>query len=375
MAFKRHDQQSGGGGFKRNTQQEPSILDRVVGSLNETGRNTREAVTDRPLQSAQDLVRTGGSNISFGLTDRLNSLINNVPIEEQVAKTDAADTRLGSWDDATNIASMALMPSMAAAKYGGKAVDAAGKWGPRLWNAGKSALGFGSEGAVQGGVQASLQGRGKDDILAAMVGGGVGGSGGSVLGDVASGISNKMFYGSPIQDLPSFKKPMDLVNAGTEAKLNTREGKDTFRRANIMKDFLRAETKGPAGFQKMDEDIQKRGPQSMKLPFEFEESVSKLAQPKGGWKQSAANALDFGGGWGKLAASKLLGGAPVAGAAGLRLADDLGGKLDKKTLMKAKSLLLQGTTRGVNPDMTPEMRDELRNYLAKMSMGAARTNQ
>jgi hypothetical protein len=136
-----------------------------------------------------------------------------------------------------------------------------------------------------------------------------------------------------------------------------------------------AETKGPGAFNELSGRLEDAG-RNPKFPREVYEGISKLGTPNlSPIRRGLANVMDFGGGWGKLAATKLSGGVLPLGAAALKTSADLSGNLDKKTLKKLKQDLLRGSVSGENPYMTPEMKEQLRGYLAKMATGGPRTSQ
>lgn len=308
-----------------------------------------------PGQSIPDLARSMGNFTSLGATDRLRSGLYGTDIADEVRQTDEASSRLGSIDEAANLGTAFLQPS------------AASKYLPAGTGMVKSALAHGAEQAGMAGTQAAMEGK---DILPAMGVGGAFGAGGSVLADATGSVAN--IFSKKAN--PQFKDEADLFAKEKITPKNTRLGKDMARRAQLAEQFRLAETKGMKGLGAMSEEIEAAGRQPG-IPREFYEGVSKMgnqgnksAMKKAGW----GNILRGGGGWGTLGAlAPTLGLGPMVGA-GFDMASKLAGDVNPKMRKQVMDQLLQGSGGAANPNMTPEMVNELRNYLAKMGGAKAR---
>lgn len=333
-------------------------------SLDNWGRALAESPEGKsvmnPSQSIPDLARSMGNFVSLGGTDRLRSMMYGTPIEEEVRQTDEGSKRLGSIDEAANLGTALLQPS------------AAGKYLPAGTGMVKSALAHGAEQAGMSGVNAAMEGR---DILPAMGVGGTFGAGGSVAADAAGSVAN--IFSKKAK--PQYINDDALQEAAKAAslKLNTKAGQkagdDVISRNALVDQVRLAETKGPGAFGELSDRLEGAG-RNPKFPREVYEGISKLATPgMSPITRGIANALDFGGGWGKLWSAKLTGGAAPLASALLKTSADLRGSLDTKTLRAVKAKLLEGSGQPGSPAMTPEMKEELRSYLAKMGGGAART--
>jgi hypothetical protein len=204
--------------------------------------------------------------------------------------------------------------------------------------------------------------------------GGAFGGGGSIAADAVGSVAN-IFGGKKAQ--PQFASEDALQDASKQFNLNTKSGQkkgnETVTRNALMDQVRLAETKGPGAFNELSDRLEGAG-RDPRFPREVYEGISKLGTASTSpIKRGIANVLDFGGGWGKLASSKLSAGVLPLAAAGFKTAADLGGNLDKKTLAAVKAKLLEGSGTPGSPAMSPAMKEELRNYLAKMGGGAART--
>ena len=312
-----------------------------------------------PGQSIPDLARSMGNFTSLGATDRLRSMMYGTNVADEVAQTQQGSERLGSIDEAANLGTAFVQPSMAA-----KALPA---------GAGmvRSALTHGAEQAGLSGAQAAFEGR---DVLPAMGVGGAFGGGGSIAADSVGSVAN--IFSKKAK--PQYINDDALQDAAKTAsqKLNTKAGRkagdDVISRNALMDQVRLAETKGPQAFGQLSERLEGAG-RDPRFPREVYEGISKLGTASTSpIRRGIANVLDFGGGFGKLAATMKTGGVAPLASAILKTSADLGGNLDSKTLAKVKAQLLQGSGTPGNPAMTPEMREELRNYLAKMGGGAAR---
>ena len=336
-----------------------SLMDRMLGSMAETGKNVRESVMN-PGQSIPDLLRSSSDFVSFGLTDRLRSALKGTDLEEERAKTRAADTRLGSIDDAFNLGTAFLQPSAAARSTGGVV---------------KNALAYGAEGAGLAGLDALGHG---EDPGKAMLAGGAGGAGGSLAADTIGGASRMFDQTTP----PQFDSAEALEAAAKKKKsgkgFQSHYGPDVVVRDDLVSQLNTAATKGKKGVQDLSAAIEGYG-RDPAIPRKVYDEISRLghAPNKGSvLRRGAANLMDFGGGFmGKILAAKVSGGALPIASTVLKTVDDLSSEINPKQLAKVKTMLLQGAGGKTNPAMTPEMKNELRHYLAKMTTTGARDRQ
>lgn len=350
--------------------------------LRDTGRNTIEAVRDRPLETLDTLARSGTNFVTLGLADKFSAGMDKLtgrddrPYADVVADTQKTsaerDARAGSWDDALNVGAALYNPYSAAAKYApAEAATTAGK----ALNVGKRAAVNATEQAGLSGAQSVIHGDSPEDVLKSMAAGGTFGAGGSIGADATGSVMN-VFRKKGGQ--PQYASEDALQKEAQAANLNTKKGQkagdDAITRNALMDQVRLAETRGPGAFGQLSERLEGAG-RDPKFPREVYEGISKLGTPnQSPIKRGIANIMDFGGGLGKLGAMKV---SPLlpGGAAVLKTMADLGGKLDKKTLAKVKQDLLRGSVSGENPYMTPEMKEQLRGYLAKMATGGPRTSQ
>src|SRR5215831_12157478 len=93
---------------------QPGFFSDPLGSMSRTGAHVRDAIM-HPIQSVEDLARTSSNFVTFGGRDRLAPYLGSGrSYEDERAKTARASTRLGSIDEATNMATAAAVPSVAA---------------------------------------------------------------------------------------------------------------------------------------------------------------------------------------------------------------------------------------------------------------------
>jgi len=116
------------------------------------------------------LLRTASNFVTFGLRDRVAPYLGSGrTYEQERQQTAAADARLGTWDDAANLGMAMLQPS------------ATESYLPQGAGYIKSALGYGTEGALQGATQAAIQG---DNTWTGAGKGFAGGAAGATVGNV-----------------------------------------------------------------------------------------------------------------------------------------------------------------------------------------------
>jgi hypothetical protein len=344
-----------GGGAAAAPAAEQSLLDRVMSSMNESGKNVRESVMN-PGQSIPDLLRSAGNFVSLGGTDRLRSMLYGTDVADEVARTNQASERLGSIDEAFNLGTALVQPS-AAARYMPEGAGLVTK-----------ALGHGAEQAGLSGVNAAIEGR---DVLPSMAWGAAGGAGGSVAADAVGSVAN--IFGKKTN--PEFKTDEDLFAAAERAHKGTRQGKDLVSRADLVDQIRMAQTEGQKGFQDLNTRIKGYGRDAMNVPREVHEGISTLANKGRRGVEAVKNlatAAEGGSHWGgKLGFGLLTKGlGPVVGSTAKAVAG-LSDEINPRQVQKIKDMLLKGAGKDT-PGMTPEMRETLRNYLAKVGGGIGR---
>jgi hypothetical protein len=338
--------------------EQPGLMERMANSMAETGKNVRESVMN-PGQSIPDMLRSTSDFLTFGLNDRLRAAVKGTDYEAEKAETQAADTRLGSIDDAFNLGTALVQPS-AAGKY-------AARTGNTLKDVGKKALAYGTEGAALSGADAVIHG---EDPINPMLFGGGAGAGGSVLGDVFG-----KFFGQ--KDIPEFKNEEDLFAKSDVTPQNTSAGKDYARRAARVREARMAQTQGRPGFQTLFKEKNSLNREQSKMTLDQLEQLSRLAHQPNKSKISRAGIADAlqggGGGWGKLATGLWnFGVIPGIGAA-VRRSGQLMDDVSPKEIEKYKKMFLQGSG-GKSGGVAPETIDMVRNLIAKLGASSGRQN-
>lgn len=348
MAFQR-DKVAAPSGFKRDKPSQPGLLQRAMNYMEESGKNTREAVMN-PSQSIPDVLRSTSDFLTFGLNDRLRSLVKGTDYADEKAETLAAGERSGSIDDALNLGTALMQPS-AASKVGGNVL--------------KRGLAFGTEGAAQNATEAAVKG---EDIADAAGKGFLFGAGGSAAGD---------FIGNLGKGKPNYKlKDVDAFHAAADkAPQNRRAGKDMRAGSGRLSLIERAANEGQGGFRKLDERLQQPGAQEAggwgrKDVKTINELATKKRPGLGGFvkgqMQRTGEALTE-----NFPLNVWTGGTPkflgqVPKGIGAYMSD-----VKPKTVktLKQNQLASGGTKGGM---LTPERTDELRNLLARAAMFKAR---
>lgn len=341
------DAAGGGGGAPQDTSQ-PGIIERIAGSMSESGRRTREAVM-HPLQSAQDLLRTTSNFVTLGGRDLAAPYLGSGRTAEQErAETSAADERLGSINEAVNLGAAFLQPSAAVSTP------------LNLGRAGK-ALAFGGEGAALSGAQSVIGGGSPRDVVTDTLLGGAAGGGGSAAGDLFTGARN-LWRGA---GKPRQRTPEELYTAADRTPRNTREGKDLASRSERMKQVELAESE--RSFKDLAADTKLYGG----FPHQEQLAINRLASSP---RQSLGDVLSKGGevlrgGGGAFTKGMMLAALPKVAAAGMA-AQGVGSLMkggQAKEIQALKDLVAGsgGTVEAVDPTV-------LRDALAKIFMGAQR---
>jgi len=344
----------------------PGLMERMANSMAETGRNVRESVMN-PGQSIPDLLRSSSDFVSFGLTDRLRSAFKGTDLEEERAETQAADTRLGSIDDAFNLGTAVMQPS------------AAERYAARGGNMLTKALGYGGEGAALAGVDAV--GHGQNPINPMLFGGGAGAAGslGADAFEVASNFRNRNNPKYPTDE--SLLSAYDTVpevsrgeNKGAKAPRDAAE-KEITQGGRMLEKARMAQTQGSAGFADMLRGMDKIPNGQAGVTRDIREQVSRLASGRKAKSVVEKAGSAIGGGAGalvKLPWAYLTGGAgPVAG--GITEAASAGMKDYSPKLYKQ----LTATIRDIGErgeKLPPGIVEAMRAMLAKAGASAGRGN-
>jgi len=336
-------------------QEEPSILQNIMNSMSESGKNVRESVMN-PGQAIPDALRTSSNFLTFGLRDRLGAALTDRTHEQEKAETAAADERLGSIDEALDVAAMMLpgpkKPLISPVTIGPKSIR------PAL-DVGKRAGVYGAEEAGKSGVQAVIEG---EDPLTAMMLGGAGGATGSVGGDWLQALSKK----GPTQ---TYKTADDLFEAADKTKRTTRVGKDTIRASERAEAALKAQSGGQGAFKEMNDALNRQGRKAAGVSRGEGLALSKLAGKKDSVVpdvlKGLGNIVSGGSLPGRWALAAKLGFLPQVAGAGFNLAGSLAEKARKGDFNKYMQQILKsaGTTPG--KQMSPELANTMRDLLAR----------